>query len=240
MKVLDKGELTLLDFMGGDLAVVQAARVSNAIDYENASKGPEADEKLIRYLVKHRHGSPFEHSYFKFFVKAPLFVVREWQRHRMASYNEVSGRYVKFHPEFYTPEQWRIPGSTTKQGSVVPDGIVVYEQSPGVMIYEGVEQWNKAITDVYEHAMLFAYHTYEDLIDQGVANEQARMVLPLSTYTSYYFTVNARSLMNFLGLRSGSDAQWEIQEFARAGIEIFKKAMPMTYQAWEDNGRIAP
>lgn len=228
MKVLDKGRVTLLNFMGGDLAVVASARVSNGVSYEEASKGEEQDRKLINYLVKHRHGTPFEHSTFQFYVKAPIFVTREWQRHRMASYNEVSGRYVEFEPEFYIPDEWRIPAATNKQGSVVPEEGTVHGN------------WDSIVSRAYEDALSSAYRDYQLLINSNVAKEMARMVLPLSLYTEFYFTVNARSLMNFLSLRAADDAQYEIRQYAVKMKELFKQKMPLTYEAWEANGFVAP
>lgn len=236
VKVLDRGEVTLLNFMGGDAAVVAAARVSNGETYETASKGLEKDEKLIRYLVKHRHGTPFEHSTFQFYVKAPLFVVREWQRHRIASYNEISGRYVEFEPEFYVPDKLRVPGSSTKQGSAFPDAEFSIAWAGKNLGYDWHEEQQFTLLRAYNEA----YDSYTELLENNVAKEMARMVLPLATYTQFYFTINARSLMNFLGLRSGSDAQWEIQQYANAMIDMFKEKMPLTYAAWEDNQRISP
>lgn len=228
MQVLDKGEVSLLNHMGGDLAVIAAARVSNGVDYRQASKGPEADQKLINYLVQHRHGTPFEHSTFQFYIKAPLFVRSEWHRHRMASYNEISGRYVEYEPEFYTPELWRVKSPSNKQGSQFPE----YDESWENWLYEIRAQYRNAIDD--------AWVAYKALLNEGVAKEMARMVLPLSLYTQFYMTVNARGLMNFLSLRAADDAQWEIRQYAIAMKDMFKQVMPMTYSAWEQNKFIAP
>lgn len=224
MRVLDKGEVRLLDSMGDDLAVVAAARVSNDVEYEEASKGPEGDKRLINYLVKHRHGTPFEHTAFKFFVKAPLFVVREWQRHRMASYNEASGRYIEFLPEFYIPETIRVPAATNKQGSVQPEA--------------GFDHWSSR-QDIIDASMT-SYNYYKSLLARGVAKELARIVLPLNIYTKFYYTVNARSLMNFLSLRNADDAQWEIRQYAIAMEDDFNAIMPLTYESWVNNERITP
>src|SRR3989304_590134 len=119
MQVLDKGEILLIDSMGNDLSIIRAARVSNGATPEDASKGEEADKKLIKYLLKNDHWSPFEHVVFTFYVRLPIFVAREWMRHR-DSYNEISGRYVEFEPEFYNPTEFRVPGITNKQGSQIP------------------------------------------------------------------------------------------------------------------------
>lgn len=227
-KVLDSGRVKLINSMGGDLSVVASARVSNGVTYEEASKGPAKDQALINYLVKHRHGSPFEHTSFQFYVKAPLFVVREWQRHRMASYNEVSGRYTEFSPEFYYPDKWRVPGDSNKQGSRFP------------LSSEYLPEWHVNRSLDINVAYNTAYTMYTSLLKMGVAKEMARMVLPLGTYTEFYWTVNARSLMNFLSLRMGEDAQWEIRQYAIAIEDMFRTIMPMTHKAWVENNQIAP
>jgi thymidylate synthase (FAD) len=229
MKVLDKGEIVLLKYCANDLDVVAAARISNAVDYENASKGPEKDEALIRYLMKHRHTSPFEHTYFRWYVKVPFFVAREWHRHRVGwSYNEVSGRYVEFGKDFpmdlYLPTVARTPGSSTKQGSVdVPPNSDLH--------------WLMALE--IEEASLAALDSYRALIDSGVARELARMVLPLNMYTAFVASCNARSLMHFLSLRNAPDAQYEIRVYAQAMEEMFKEVMPMTHRAFVENGRMS-
>jgi thymidylate synthase (FAD) len=221
MNVLDKGFVELVDFMGGDLRVVNSAKVS--FHKESVSVG-ESEGKLIDYLMKHRHGSPFEHSYFTFRVKAPIFVTREWQRHRIGSFNEMSGRYVEFDPEFYLPSLWRVPAASNKQGSVV---------DPAFM-------YNDYATEVNKEASDYAYRCYNQLLRAGVAKEMARMVLPLSLYTEFYWTINARSLMNFLSLRTGADAQWEIREYANCIESFFMGTMPLTHRSWVKNDRLAP
>lgn len=220
MEVLDKGFVELEDFMGGDLRVVNSAKVSFA---KRSSEMGASEEKLIYYMMKHRHGSPFEHSYFTFCVKAPLFVVREWQRHRIGSFNEISGRYVEFEPDFYYPSKWRVPAKTNKQGSTFDDS-----EHIGVDI-------------AYEESIHSAWEYYQYILNNGIAREMARMVLPLSLYTQFYWTVNARSLMNFLSLRTTEDAQWEIRQYANTiANNFFMLKMPITYKAWEENGRLAP
>jgi len=222
--VLDKGFVKLINVYGGDISVVAAARVSNGLGPEEASKGEEQDQKLINYLMKHRHGTPFEHNLFTFYVKVPIFVAREWQRHRIGSYNEKSGRYTEFEPEFYIPNGFRKSGATNKQGSEPVD-----DPKAAEWLKEGFIKWSQ-----------MAYDEYVFLLKQDLAKEMARMVLPLNLYTEYYWSVNARSLMNFLSLRTGEDAQWEIQMYAKAIEPMFDAIMPMTYKAWIDNGRIAP
>jgi len=222
VRVLDKGIVELKNFMGGDLAVVAAARVSNGVSYEEASRGAEKDQKLINYLTKHKHGTPFEHSVFQFYIKAPIFIAREMMRHRVSSFNEISGRYVQYEPEFYIPEQFRIPAESNKQGSIFPSD-------------EWKRQFDWLCRRDVEDICSDAYETYKDLLRRGVAKEMARMVLPLNLYTQYYWTVNARSLMNFLTLRCAEDAQWEIRQFAFVVRDIFKEKMPMTFNAWNDD-----
>jgi thymidylate synthase (FAD) len=223
MDVLDKGFVELIDFMGGDLRVVNSAKVSFK---KWTSQMSDSEAKLINYLMKHRHGSPFEHSYFTFYVKAPLFVVREWQRHRIGSFNEMSGRYVEFEPDFYVPFEWRIPAESNKQGSTFKE--------------PWDSEWNSTNDLAYYDALQDSFDRYKHLLSQGVAKEMARMILPVSLYTEFYWTINARSLMNFLSLRTGEDAQWEIRQYAQSVEHFFMEKMPYTYAAWKANNRLAP
>lgn len=217
--VLDKGFVRLVEFMGGDRAVVQAARVSVG----QGLKTPERDRRLINYLMKHEHGTPFEHAVFKFHVKSPIFVAREWFRHRIASYNEISQRYTEVSDDFYVPGKLRKPTKGNKQASEFTD-------------FPDEESLIKRIEEAYTHV----YETYRELLERGVARELARIVLPLGVYTQFYWTVNARSLMNFLRLREAPDAQWEIRQYAKAILRIFKEKMPWTAEAWENLGRKRP
>jgi thymidylate synthase (FAD) len=211
-KVLDKGFVDLVSVMGDDIAVVRSARVSTG----SGSKGPEKDKKLIDYLMRNGHETPFEHVVFTFHVKCPLFVARQWFRHRIASYNEKSGRYSKMDYEFYVPDRMRIPHPKNKQMSVPNDGRIDEKQA------------KKLIEDLYE----YSYNVYQELLDMGIARELARIVLPLALYTEFYWTVNMRSLMNFLSLRADSHAQWEIQQYALAIAEYFKECCPWSYEAF--------
>ncbi|MEO0139524.1 MAG: FAD-dependent thymidylate synthase [candidate division WOR-3 bacterium] len=217
--VLDKGFVRLVDFLGGDLAVVQAARVSLG----QGIKTPERDRKLIHYLMEHEHGTPFEHSVFKFHVKCPIFVAREWFRHRMASYNEISQRYVEVKDEFYIPERLRRQSRDNRQASEFAE-------------FENESQLISLFSKAYE----YAYSIYRQLLESGVARELARAVLPIGIYTQFYWTVNARSLMNFLRLRMAEDAQYEIQQYANVIFIIFKEKMPWTAESWEKLGRKKP
>ena len=220
--VLDKGFLALDGALASDLAVVNGARVS----FNNTTEEmTERDAGLIRFLMRERHGSPFEHGYFRFLVKAPIFVVREHHRHRAGhSYNEWSGRYSKLEAEFY-----------------VPDNVRTQVGKPGAYSFEPVDEATReaARREIEENAER-AFEAYERLLEQGVAKEVARTVLPLSTYTKYYWSCNPRSLMHFCSLRNSDQAQYEIQQYAIAAESFLEKLMPATHAAFIENGRIAP
>lgn len=209
--VLDHGFVRLVDVMGGDMSIVTSARVS----YGSGSKGEEKDRKLLTYMLRHDHMSPFEHSVFQFHVKLPVFVMRQWIRHRMASYNEISLRYVEFSDEFYAPQAWRAPDTKNKQSS---------QAAPHL----DSERCTRLLRESYDKA----YAAYQELIQAGAARELARMVLPTSLYTQFYWTVNARSLMHFIDLRADANAQWEIQRYAEALAEFFQRKLPWTYEAF--------
>ncbi len=222
MPVLDKGFLALDAALASDLAVVNGARVSFNQESDELS---ERDGGLIRFLIRERHGSPFEHGYFRFLVKAPLFVVREHHRHRAGhSYNEWSGRYSKMDAEFY-----------------VPDNVRTQIGKPGSYSFEAVEDDVRESTrrEIEENAER-AFDAYERLLEQGVAKEIARTVLPLSTYTKYYWSCNPRSLMHFCGLRNHENAQYEIRQYAEAAESFLERLMPITHAAFVANERTAP
>ena len=222
IEVLDKGFLALDGALASDLAVVNGARVSFNQESDELS---ERDEGLIRFLIRERHGSPFEHGYFRFLVKAPLFVVREHHRHRAGhSYNEWSGRYAKMDAEFYVPENVR-----TQIGK------------PGAYSFEPVDEATRESTqrEIEENAER-AFEAYERMLALGVAKEVARAVLPLSTYTKYYWSCNPRSLMHFCGLRNHENAQWEIRQYAAAAESFLERLMPITHAAFLANDRTAP
>jgi len=206
-KILDQGFIRLVDSMGTDASIVQAARVS----YGEGTKGAEADKKLIHYLLKHDHGTPFEMVTFKWHVKCPIFVARQWQRHRMGSYNEISARYTEMEDQFYIPEQFRMQSVKNKQSSDTT-----------------TELNHNGLREMVASECGDAYHRYEYLISRGVAREQARMILPVNIYTQFYWCVNARSLMNFIRLRADSHAQWEIQQYASALLKDMGKVVPWT------------
>ena len=220
--VLDHGFLALEGALASDLAVVNAARVSfNAMTDEMT----ERDEGLVRFLMRERHGSPFEHGYFRFLVKAPIFVVREHHRHRAGhSYNEWSGRYSKMEAEFYVPDYVR-----TQVGK------------PGSYSFEPVEpEVREAARAEIRESAEHAFAAYERMLARGVAKEVARTVLPLAMYTKYYWSCNPRSLMHFCSLRNSEHAQHEIRAYAAAAEGFLERLMPVTHSAFLSNGRIAP
>ena len=222
VEVLDHGFIALDGALASDLAVVNGARVS----FNQASDElDDRDAGLIRFLIRNRHGSPFEHGYFRFLVKAPLFVVREHHRHRAGhSYNEWSGRYSKMEPEFYVPDYVR-----TQVGK------------PGAYSFEPVDDETRDATRAeIEANATRAFQAYERLLERGVAKEVARTVLPLSTYTKYYWSCNPRSLMHFCSLRNHDDAQFEIRQYAAAAESFLERLMPVTHEAFIANGRTAP
>lgn len=208
--VLDKGFVKLVDFMGGDQAVVQAARVS----FGKGETEPERDRKLLEFLLANRHETPFEHSVFKFHIKCPIFVARQWFRHRIASYNEISGRYTTMQEEFCLPDRLRSQKTRNYKFEELPD-----EKNQALL---------KEIDGYYQQA----YSLYQRLLQEGVAKEHARIVLPLALYTQFYWTVNARSLMNFLSLRMDEHAQYEIRLYADAIAVVFQQWMPWTHEAF--------
>jgi len=222
VEVLDKGFVALDGVLASDLAVVNGARVS----FNQASQElSERDEGLIRFLMRDRHGSPFEHGYFRFIVKAPLFVVREHHRHRAGhSYNEWSGRYSKMKAEFY-----------------VPDYVRSQTGKPGAYTFEPVEpDVREAAREEIERQSLEAFAAYERMLELGVAKEVARSVLPLNMYTTYFWSCNPRSLMHFCSLRNSEAAQYEIHQFAEAAESFLAREMPVTHAAFVANNRVAP
>jgi len=222
VEVLDHGFLALDGAYATDLAVVNAARVSFNVASEEMT---ERDEGLIRFLMRERHGTPFEHGYFRFLVKAPIFVVREHHRHRSGhSYNEWSGRYSKLEAEFYVPDYVR-----TQVGK------------PGAYSFEPVEPAVRdAAREEIQASADQAFAAYERMLDQGVAKEVARTVLPLAMYTKYFWSCNPRSLMHFCSLRNSEHAQFEIREYARAAESFLARLMPVTHGAFVANERTSP
>ena len=223
VRVLDHGFVRLDDSMASDLSVVNGARVSFA---RHKQEMDDSDSGLIRFLMRERHGTPFEHNAFRFHVRCPIFVAREWFRHRVGSFNEFSMRYAKATEDFYVP---------------APEDVRTQVGKPGAYSFEPVgddvaESTREQLQEVYDAA----FETYERLVDVGVARELARAVLPVGAYTEFYWTVNARSLMNFISLRAAETAQREIRRYAEACEQFFAAEMPITYQAFVANDRRAP
>lgn len=220
-KVLDKGFVRLDGAMADDLSVVNAARVSFA------RRSDLLDENgcgLIGFLMRERHGTPFEHNSMRFHVKCPMFVAREWFRHRIGSFNEWSARYSKMEAEFY-----------------VADYVRSQVGKPGAYAFEAVdddtrEEYRNTVEDAYNAA----FTDYEHLIERGVAKELARAVLPVGIYTQFYWTANLRSVMNFLSLRNSDTAQYEIREYAKVIEAVVTELMPISMAAFVENGRVAP
>jgi thymidylate synthase (FAD) len=223
IQVLDHGFVRLDDVMAGDLSVVNSARVSFG---RRKTAMDESDEGLIRFLMRDRHGTPFEHNAFRFHIRAPIFVAREWFRHRVGSFNEFSMRYARATEDFYVPEADDVRSQVGKPGAYSFEPV-----SP-----ELAEQTRGELRAVYEQA----YATYERLVEAGVARELARAVMPVGAYTEFYWTVNARALMNFVALRAHETAQREIRRYAEAVETFFAEAMPVTHAAFVANDRAAP
>jgi thymidylate synthase (FAD) len=221
--VLDHGFVRLDAAMADDLSVVNAARVSFA---RRKDAMDESDEGLVRFLMRDRHGTPFEHNAFRFHVRCPIFVAREWFRHRISSFNEFSMRYAKASDEFYVPEAGDVRSQVGKPGA--------YSFEP--VDAELAERTRRELRAVYDTA----YETYERLVEAGVARELARAVMPVGAYTEFFWTVNARALMNFVSLRNAETAQREIQQFAEVCELFLAKVMPVTHRAFVDGGRVAP
>jgi thymidylate synthase (FAD) len=221
--VLDHGFVRLDACMADDLSVVNAARVSFARHKEAMDA---TDEGLIRFLMRERHGTPFEHNSFRFHIRCPIFVAREWFRHRIGSFNEFSMRYAKATDDFYVP---------------APEDVRTQVGKPGAYTFETVEpELAESTRETFEAVYRTAYAAYEELVEAGVAREVARCVLPVGAYTEFFWTVNARALMNFVSLRAAETAQREIRRYAEAVESFLAERMPVTYEAFVANDRTAP
>ena len=231
----DDVSVELVKSSASDADVIWAARVSTAGDKSLEDVGADAakSEGLINYLARERHGSPFEHTSMTFFISAPIFVFREFMRHRIASYNEESGRYRELRPVFYVPSKDRKLVQVGKPGSY--------------SFVEGTPEQHQMTVDAIKETCTLAYENYQKLLTAGVAREVARAVLPVTLYSSMYVTMNARALMNFLSLRTAREGshfpsypQREIEMVAEKMEAEFAKLMPITYGAFQKSGRIAP
>lgn len=218
VRVLDHGFVRLVESMGSDLSVVRAARVS----YDAAWRAGEdegSDKRLINYLQKHRHTSPFEAVTFTFEVKAPIFVLRQWHRHRTWSYNELSARYRELSEEFYVPDPANIGKQSTNNKQA----------------RELTGEADLLVPSRIEHSCRAAFETYRTLLKHGVPRELARSVLPLGTYSHMFATVDLLNLFRFMTLRCDPHAQWEIQQYANAMRELARMVEPICVSAWELN-----
>ena len=219
----------LVQSMGDDASVVKAARVSTG----GGETTPEKDAGLINYLMRDRHGTPFEHNAFTFFIEAPIFVFREFMRHRIASYNEESGRYKELAPIFYVPSE---------------DRKLIQVGKPGAYTFEDGNYDQKTMVPAsMKRIANEAYSEYQRMLEKGVAREVARGVLPVNIYSSMFVTMNARALMNFLSLRTTREGthfpsfpQREIEMVAEKMETHFAEIMPVTYETFNKNGRVAP
>ena len=222
--VLDKGFIEVVDSLGNDLTVVNSARVSFG---KRKEKWDKSDERLVRYLAKHKHYSPFRHLQVQFHIKAPEFVMRQWYKHVVGiettsnssnkdhAWNEISGRYVVVE-DFYTPEVFRQQSEDNKQAT------------------EGAVEEQDTAKHHWEQAMFHAKEQYQKLLQMGVGKEQARAILPLNQYTEVYWTASFQAIMNFIELRNEKTSQWEIQEYAKElGVMMFE-VYPMTTKLWAE------
>ena len=216
ISVLDHGFIRLIDYMGSDARIVQTARVS----YGAGTKTLREDAGLIDYLLRHEHTSPFEHVVFEFHCKMPIFVARQWIRHRTARLNEISGRYSVMSPEFYNPPREKISfqSADNKQGRN-PEDVPAELQDK---VLELLRQDQSAV-----------YSNYEEMLNDDIARELARINLPLSTYTEWYWQMDLKNMFHFLKLRMDAHAQWEIQEYGRAMAKVVQAVCPLAYESFE-------
>jgi thymidylate synthase (FAD) len=212
--VLDHGFVRYIDHMGDDQRILEAARIS----YKSPSKGPDKDKKLLEYLWKNKHTSPFEMVKLTLNIKMPIFIMRQYVRHRMQNLNEVSARYTELPNEFYVPKEWRAQDIKNKQGSAAC-GI-----SPETDLF--------ATEKLIEHNK-HCYQFYQNLLALGIAREMARMVLPVNIYTEIYACWDLKNLMHFITLRDDGHAQTEIQDYGKAIKSICKELFPWTMAAFE-------
>ena len=226
ISVLDKGYIELVDTLGDDLTPVNAARVSFG---GRSKKFEPKDRRLSKFLIKHKHFSPFRHQHIQVIIKAPEFVMRQWYKHVVGiettstsvtkdhAWNEISGRYVPV-KEYYIPEVWRKQSEDNKQAS---EG-------------ELDDLHQKRMTHLYERYLLEVERVYETMVQTGMAKEQARIVLPLSQYTEVYWTASFQAIMNFIDLRDEKTAQWEIQQYAKCLKEMMYDIYPETVKIWSE------
>ena len=223
------GHVELVDYLGNDLSVVNSARVSFG---KHKTEIEEQDKKLISYLIKHKHTSTLEHNVVTFRFKVPLFIRSQHHRHRVWSFNEISRRYTDFNIEFYEPEAFRPQHESNRQASKdeLTNPKMVYHQLP-----DGASSTASQLVKNHNRSSL---RLYSALLEAGVCREQARGVLPQNMYTEYYGTANLNNIFKFMELRTHEGAQWEIQQVAKAVIEIIRDLYPITVGAWEQNTNV--
>ena len=219
--VLDHGYVQLVDSMGSDLSIVRSARVSHDADWR-AGTDTGSDERLINYLWKNKHTTPFESVVFTFEVKAPIFVFRQWHRHRTWSFNEISARYSELPEEFYVPK----PENIGRQAAYTN------QAREFVAAVGDLEKLKRQAKAVREHNHL-SFDLYHELLERGWPRELARTVLPVATYSRMFGTVNLLNLLKFLTLRCDAHAQYEIQVYADAMLELIRGVAPVAVSAWE-------
>jgi thymidylate synthase (FAD) len=214
--VLDHGFVRLVDYMGGDARIVQTARVS----YGEGTKTVREDAGLIDYLMRHQHTSPFEHVILELHCKMPIFVARQWIRHRTARLNEISGRYSVMDSEFYVPaaDQIKFQSTDNKQGRST-------DEVPPAL--------RQKVIDLLRRDQGALYASYEELISDDIARELARINLPLSLYTQWYWQMDLHNLFHFIKLRADHHAQWEIRQYATAIARIARAVAPLAYSSFE-------
>jgi len=213
--ILGQGYVRYIDHLGDDLRIVETARIS----YKSPSKGAETDKKLLFYLFKNQHTSPFEACNITFNIKMPIFCMRQFVRHRTFRLNEWSGRYSELADEFYTPIVWRVQDTKNKQGSLASGSLV---DSP---------EWHDENSGIAQSVFSYAYTEYQHLLDRGVAKELARIVLPVSLFTEIYVNTDVRNLIHFLNLRQDPHAQLEMREMADAMSVVFQDLFPWSAEA---------
>jgi thymidylate synthase (FAD) len=221
--VLDNGYVELHDKMGDDLRIVNMARQSFGQESEDMGK---SERGLINFLAREQHGTPFEGPVFTFNVKCPIFVAREWMRHRIGSYNEYSGRYTQMMSDFYIPSGDQLRTQTGK---------------PGAYHFEPMQDYDQEATRTdIEYSVDMAWRMYETMLNRGVAKEVARMVLPVNIYTQFTWVVNLRALLNFVSLRSAGAVMWEIRQYSQAIEKQVETVVPVAMECFENNGRKVP
>jgi len=231
--VLDHGFVRYIDHMGTDIRICEAARLS----YKSPSKGEDQDKKLLAYLWKNKHTSPFEMVKLTLNIKMPIFVMRQYVRHRMQNLNEVSARYTELPNEFYIPTKWRQQDIKNKQGSIISEDFdapnAILKDDNGNTTVETTLSKNEICTDALTRGCKQSYDIYKMMLSMGVAREMARMVLPVNIYTEIYACWDLKNLLHFITLRDDSHAQAEIQEYGKAIKSICKELFPLTMEAYE-------